>query len=163
MVFIILQILSSKFSHFVTIIETRLDDEDESFSMENLSRLLLKHEDTINKKVLGSTSKDNNIASRETKPHFKKKYHKKYSDAHKNGRKGGNKNHEGNGKSNNGKVMFDGNYKFCGIYGHKESHCFKKKKVKNEKRKVKSNKEKRNNKSAFICGLYSMNHTSSNY
>lgn len=122
MVLIILQILSSKFNHFVTVIETRLDDEEEPFSLDNLFRLLLKHEETINKKALGFALKDNNITLGENKPHFKKKHHKRYSHSHKNGRKSGNKHHEGNGKSNNGKAKFDGNCIFYGIYGHKESH-----------------------------------------
>lgn len=43
MVFIILQSLYSKFSNFLTIIETKLGDEEEVFSLDNLSRLLLKH------------------------------------------------------------------------------------------------------------------------
>jgi len=47
MVFIILQSLSSKFGNFVTTIETRLDDEEEVFSLENLSRLLLKNEGNL--------------------------------------------------------------------------------------------------------------------
>lgn len=33
MVFIILQSLSTKFNNFVTVIETRLDDEEEAFSL----------------------------------------------------------------------------------------------------------------------------------
>jgi len=69
MVFIILQSLSSKFSNFVTIIETRLDDEEEFFSLKNLSRLLLKHEETFNKKVLIS-SLNNNAFIREKSNSF---------------------------------------------------------------------------------------------
>lgn len=162
MVFIILQCLSFKFIHFLTVIETRLDDEEEPFSLENLSKFLLKHEKAINKKVLGCVPKNNNIYLGVTKPHFKKKHHKSYSYAHKNGRKGGNKHHEGNGKSNNGKAKFDKNCNICGIYGHKESHYFKKKKEENRKEKVKSNKGKRNNKSSYVCGIYSMSQYSSN-
>ena len=73
MVFIILQNLSSKFGNFVTIMETRLDDEKEVFSLENLSRHLLKHEETLNNKVLISP-KDNNVALGATKTPFKKKF-----------------------------------------------------------------------------------------
>jgi len=52
----------------------RLDDEEESL-LENLFRLLLKHEETLNKKGLASsTPKDHNISLGETKPHFKKKF-----------------------------------------------------------------------------------------
>ena len=79
MVFIILQSLSSKFSNFVTMIEIKLDDEKEVFSLENLSWHHLKHEETLNHKVLIS-SKDNNVALRATKTPFKKKFnHKKKS------------------------------------------------------------------------------------
>jgi len=70
---VILQGLSSKFSNFVTVMETRLDDENEVFSLETLSRHLLKHEKTLNNKVLIS-SKDNNVALGATKTPFKKKF-----------------------------------------------------------------------------------------
>jgi len=73
MVFIILQNLSSKFSNFVIVMETRLDDEKEVFSLKNLSRYLLKHEETLNNKVLISL-KDNNVALGATKTPFKKKF-----------------------------------------------------------------------------------------
>lgn len=55
-------------------------DDEEVFSLENLLRLLLKHEETLNKKVLISSPKDNNVALGETKTPFKKKFkhQKKY-------------------------------------------------------------------------------------
>jgi len=53
--------------------ETRLDDEKEVFSLEILSRHLLKHEETLNNKVLISP-KDNNVALGATKTPFKKKF-----------------------------------------------------------------------------------------
>lgn len=123
MVFIILQSLLYKFSYFIIVIETRLDNKEESFSLDNLSRTLLKHEEAINKKMLGSTPNDHNIILGATKPHFKNSHHN-------NGRKDGKKYHEGNVKSNNSntKTKFDGNCNFSSIYGHKEFHCFKKNK-----------------------------------
>jgi len=80
MVFIILQSLSSKFGNFMTVIETRLDDEEEVFSFDNLFRLLLKHEKTLNKKMLILSPKDNNVALGATKTPFKKRFkHQKKS------------------------------------------------------------------------------------
>jgi len=60
------------------VIETRIDDEEEVFSLDKLSNLLVKHEETLNKKELISYPKDNNFALGETKTPFKKKFkHKK--------------------------------------------------------------------------------------
>lgn len=56
------------------IIKTRLDDEEEVFSFDNLSRLLLKHEETLNKKMLIFSPKDNNITLEATKTLFKKMF-----------------------------------------------------------------------------------------
>jgi len=84
----------------VTVIETRLDDEEEVFSLENLSRLLLKYEETLNKKMLVSSSKVNNIALGTTNTPFKKKFnhHKKsYPSSSKRFEKRGNN----NGKNDN--------------------------------------------------------------
>jgi len=78
MVFIILQSLYSKFGNFVTVMETRLEDKEEVFSLENLSRHILKHKETLNNKVLISSPKDNKVALGATKTSFKKKFnHKK--------------------------------------------------------------------------------------
>lgn len=56
------------------VMEIRLDDEEEIFSLENLSRHLLKHEKTLNNKVLISSLKDNNVNFGETRTPFKKKF-----------------------------------------------------------------------------------------
>lgn len=63
----------------MTVIETKLNDEEEVFSLKNLYRLLLKHEETLNKKALISSPKDNNVALGAIKTPFKKKFnhHKK--------------------------------------------------------------------------------------
>ena len=62
------------------IIETRLDDEEELFSLENLSIFFLKYEETLNKNVLISSPKDNNVVVGVTKTPFKKNFkHQKNS------------------------------------------------------------------------------------
>ena len=129
MIFIILQSLTSKFSHFVTVVETKLDDEKEVISLESLSRLLLKHEETLNKNMLIPSSKEQSVALGPMKPHFKKKFknNKRFS-SNQDYKKGGNRNHVGRDKSRNSKVKFDGNCNFCGIYGHRDTECYKKKK-----------------------------------
>ena len=109
-VFIILQSLSSKFDNFVTIIEIRLDGEEDVFSLDNLLRLFLKHENTLNKKVLISSLKDNNVALGATKTSFKNKFkhHKKsFSSTSTNFEKKGDNNNnyyymqrDGKGKAN---------------------------------------------------------------
>jgi len=145
--------------------EIRLDDEEEFFSLENLSRHLLKHEETLNNKVLISSPKDNNIVLGETKTPFKKKFKHQnktypssskgfekrdngYNSSRNNGNNGKNKNNnndnnnhfkqrDGKGKVNNPypKEKFDGNCNYCGIQGHKEVDYYKKKREK----KVKGN------------------------
>jgi len=117
MVFIILQILSTKFNHFVTTIETKLYDKEEVFTLENLSILLLKHEETINNKTLISYPKEKNVALDATKMTLSKKKfknHKKTAHAHprKNVMKDDNNHHCHKGKSNKLHVLkeiFDGN------------------------------------------------------
>jgi len=123
--------------------EIKLDDEEVVFSLENLSRHLLKHEETLNHKVLISSSKDNNIALGATKTPFKKKFnHKmksypssskrfekrgngynnsKNNDNNNNSKNNGNNNHfkkrDGKGKANNPypKEKIDGKCNYCGI------------------------------------------------
>jgi len=87
----------------VIVIETRLSDEEDFFSLENLCRLLLKYEDTINKKVLISSSKDQNVAlGAINMNHFKKKFknHKKNPHAHprRTAKKDDNNHHDHKGK-----------------------------------------------------------------
>jgi len=128
----------------VIVIETRLDDEEEVFSLDNLSILLLKYEETINKKMLISSPKDQNVALGLTMTtHFKKnfRYHRKTPHVHprRNANKYGNKHHDHKGKSNKPHVpkeKFDRNCNFFGIYGHKENHCYKKRGRKIEKAKI---------------------------
>ena len=145
MVFIILQSLSSKFGNFVTVIEIRLDDEEEIFSLDNLSRLLLKHEETLNKKMLILSLKDNNVTLGANKNPFNKRFkHKKksYPSSFKKFEKKGNNNNnfhfnqrDGKGKANhpNLKAKFDGNCNFYGGYGYKEFDCYKKKREEKNK------------------------------
>ena len=100
----------------MTVMETRLDDEKEVFSLENLSRHLLKYEETLNNKVLISF-KDNNVAIGATKTpskknfnHQKRSYHSSskgfekrgngYNNNRNNGKNGNNRNN--NNKNNNG-------------------------------------------------------------
>jgi len=78
----------------MTVIETKLDDEKEVFSLENLSRFLLKHEETLNNKVLITTPKEPFVALGPMKPHFKKKSHNQKKGSHAptmNFKKGANK------------------------------------------------------------------------
>ena len=189
MVFIILQSFSPKFSNFVIIMETRLDDEKEIFSLETLTRHLLKHEETLNNKVLISP-KDNNVALGATKTPFKKKsHHKKKSypsfstrfekrgngyrnnDNYSNNRNNNNSRNNGNnfkqrdgkGKPNNPypKENFDGNCNYCGIQGHREVDCYKKKR--DEKFKgngnVRNFKGKKNIHAGLAMAYYSMSQT----
>lgn len=58
----------------IELIETRIYEEEEGFSLENLSRLLLKKKKTLNTKVLISSPKDNNIVLGETKTPFNNKF-----------------------------------------------------------------------------------------
>ena len=174
MVFIILQSLSSKFSNFVIVIETRLNDEEEVFSLHNLYRLLLKNEETLNNKVSISSPKDNNIALGATKTPSKKnsKHHKNSSCSFRNFKKKGNsnKNNHGNYKQKgrstnpNSKERFDKNYNFYGIYGQKEFECHKKKSAKKCKgnENGKYNKKKKNKNSTNVAAFYSMSQTISN-
>jgi len=139
--------------------EIRLDDEEEVFSLENLSRNLLKHEETLNNKVLISSPKDNSVALGATKTPFKKKsnhQNKYYPSSSKRFEKRGNGNNRNNGNNENNKnnnnnrnndnnnhfkkrdgkskvnnpypkEKFDDNCNYCGIQGHKEVDCYKKK------------------------------------
>jgi len=79
MVFIILQNLSSKFSNFMIVIETRIDNEEDVFSLENLLRIILNYGENINKNVFISSLNNNNVSLEATKSSFKKKFdhHKK--------------------------------------------------------------------------------------
>jgi len=169
--------------------ETRLDDEKEVFSLEILSRHLLKHEETLNNKVLISP-KDNNVALGATKTPFKKKFNQQKrsypsssigSDKRGNGyrnisnysnnRNNNNSRNNGNnfkqrdrkGKPNNPypKENFDGNCNYYGIQGHREVDCYKKKR--NEKYKgndnVRNFKGKKNVHVGLATMLYSMSRT----
>jgi len=120
MPFIILQSLYSNFENFMTVMEIRLDDEKEVFSLDNLSRHLLKHEETLNNNVLISSHKDNNISFGATKTPFKKKFnHQKktypsysksfekrgngYNSSRNNGNNSNNKNNNNNKNNDNNK------------------------------------------------------------
>jgi len=130
MVFIIIQSLSSKFINFVIVMETRIDetridDEKEFFSLENLSRHLLKHEETLNNKVLISP-KDNNVALRATKTPFKNKFnHQKRSypsssigfEKRGNGYNNNRNNENYNNNKNNSSSRNNDNNKFKQRYG----------------------------------------------
>lgn len=156
----------------MTIIETKLDYEKEVFSLENFSKLLLKYEETINTKVFMPTPKDQNVSLGATKSiHFKKKFrnHNKTSHDHprRNTMKYGNNQNDIKDNSTrkyHAKKKFDGKCNFCGIYGHLEIHCYKKKKEENGKGRGNLNnfKGKRNHKSAYVCGIYSKPHTLTN-
>lgn len=63
------------------VIEIKLDDEKEVFSLESLSRLILKHEENFNKNMLIPSSKVQSMALGPMKTHFKKNFknHKKIS------------------------------------------------------------------------------------
>ena len=173
MVFIILQNLSSKFRNFVTVIETRLDDEEEVFTLDNLSRLLLKHEETLNKKMLTLSPKDNNVALGATKTPFKKRFKhqkKSYPSSSKKFEKKGNSNNnfhykqkDGKGKANHPspKAKFDGNCNFCGGYGHKELDCYKKKREEKNKgnQNVKDYKGKKKMQTRLVTAFYSLSRT----
>lgn len=76
------------------VIKMRLDDEEEFFSLENISRFLLKYKETLNKMLLISSLKENSMALGPMKPHFKNKFtnQKKFSHAPKRDfKKSGNK------------------------------------------------------------------------
>ena len=130
---------------FMIVIEIRLDDEEEVFSLDNFSRLLLKHEENLNKKMLTLSTKDNNVALGATKTPFKKRFKhqkKSYPSSSKKYEKKGNSNNnfhykqrDGESKVNhpNPKSKFDGNCNFCGGYGHKEFYCYKKKREEKNK------------------------------
>jgi len=154
------------------VIETRLDDEEEVFSLDNLSRLLLKHEETLNKKILILSSKDNNIALEEIKNPFKKNFKhqkKSYPSSLKNFEKKGNNNNfhfkqrDGTGKASNPnpKVKFDRNCNCCGGYGHKEFDCYKKKREEKNKenQNVKDYKGKKKMQTGLVIAFYSLSHT----
>ena len=86
-------ILFTKLHHFVIVIEIRLDVE-EVYSLESLLSLLLKHEKTLNKKLVISTPKEHYVVLRKTNTHFKKNLKNKMKSSHapKNDfKKGGNK------------------------------------------------------------------------
>jgi len=107
----------------------------------------LKHEETLNNKVLITTPKEPSVALGAMKPHFKKKNHSQKKGSYapkKNFKNGGNKKNYDNGKSKETKAKFDGNCNFCNRYGHKEADCFKKKKDQSEKGSGKPNKSNKN-------------------
>lgn len=67
------------------------------------------------------------------------------------------------GKQTMQKPKFEGNYNFCGIFGHKLSDCYKKKNQRGKKNfKAKQNKNQHVNfanknkeqKSAYVCAFY---------
>lgn len=172
MVFIIVQSLSSKFGNFVIVIETRLDEEEVIFSLDNLLKLLLKYEETLNKKVLISYFKDNNVALGATKTPFKKRFkhqNKSFPSSSKKFEKKGNNNNyhfkqrdkKSKASNHNIKVKFDGNCNFCGDYGCKEFDYYKKKREEKNKgnRNVKNFKGKKNIQDGLVSTLYSMTHT----
>lgn len=80
----------------------------------------------------------------------------------------GNNHHYHKGKSNKPHMpneKFDGNCKFCGIYGRKDNYCFKKKSERNGKGKDNMNNfkvKKNKKKSAYVYDLYSKSNTFSN-
>jgi len=122
--------------------------------------------------VLISSPKEQNVALGATKmTHFKKKFrnHKKSPHAHPkiNVKKYENNHHDHKRKSKKPHVpkeKFNGNCNYCAIYGHKESHCFKKKRKENSKGKDNVNKFKRkkNKKGAYVCDFYSKSHNFTN-
>ena len=128
------------------VIEIRLDDEKEVFSLDNLFKFFLKHEETLNKKMLILSPKDNNVALGATKTPFKKRFkhqNKSYPSSSKKYEKKGNSNNNfhykqraGKGKANhpNPKAKFDENCNFYGGYGHKEFDYYKKKREKKIKK-----------------------------
>jgi len=116
--FIILQSLSYKFNHLTPFIKTNIDDEKEVLSLENMSRLLLKHEETFNNKILITNLKEPSMALGLMKPHFKNKGYNLKKDSHASKKKfknGRNKKNYDQDKSEKIKSKFDGNCNFYDI------------------------------------------------
>lgn len=94
MVVMILQSLSTKFSHFMIIIDTRLDDKEEVFFLENISRLLLNHEEILNRILFIPSLKEHYVELGPMRTHFKKKLNNQKKSSYatkKNFKKGGNR------------------------------------------------------------------------
>ena len=71
--FIILQSLAPKFSQFVFIMDTRLNHKGVVIPLEKLMSQLVKHEETLNKK-LNATQKEPNVTLGATNTPFKKRF-----------------------------------------------------------------------------------------